>query len=176
MKFALALLLLLATPVVAQTSALKGHNTDAPIDVDAARIEVRDADKQAVFSGDVKVKQGDLNLAADTVKVSYSNSGGPNPAIQRLDARGNVVVTSPSERAIGRTGIYDTVAKIITLLGDVVLVRGDSRLNGQRLTIDLNTGRSNLDGRLSAGTAGSTVAGSGRVTGRFVVPQKGAKP
>ena len=67
-------LLVLAGPAAAQTSALKGHDTDAPIDFDAARIEVRDKDQQASLSGDVKIRQGDLTLDADPVKLFYLRS------------------------------------------------------------------------------------------------------
>ena len=174
--FLLALLVAgsLATPVLAQTSALRGHDTNAPIDVDAARIEVRDNDAQAVFSGAVKIRQGTLKLDADVVKVAYQRIGGGDPSIQRLDARGNVRLVSPSERASGRTAIYDVAAKMITMIGDVVLARGDSLLRGDRLAINLNTGRSTLDGRAGATTPGA--APGGRVSGRFVVPPRGQTP
>ncbi len=175
LRAVILLSLALAAPVVAQTSALKGHDTNAPIDVDAARIEVRDNDAQAVFSGDVKIRQGTLTLDSDSVKVFYQRVGGGNPAIQRLDARGNVRLTSPSERASGRTAVYDVSAKLITMIGDVVLNRGDSQLRGERLAIDLNTGRSTLDGRSGPATQGQPATG-GRVSGRFVVPQRGQKP
>ena len=176
MMRAFVLLALFAAPAFAQTSALKGHDTNAPIDVDAARIEVRDNDAQAVFSGDVKIRQAELTLDADSVKVLYQRAGKGDPQIQRLDARGNVRMTSPSERASGRTAIYDVPARIITVLGDVVLTRGDSVLRGERLAINLESGRSTLDGRGSAAPAapGAPAAG-GRVSGRFVVPQRTTK-
>ncbi len=59
---------LLAAPAAAQ-SALKHHNTDAPIDVDAKSIDVLDAKGQAVWTGDVRITQGDMKLNADTVTV-----------------------------------------------------------------------------------------------------------
>lgn len=169
-----ALLLIAATGAGAQTSALKGHDTDAPIDVDAARIEVRDRENQALFSGDVKVRQASLNLDAATVKVSYSRAkGSSSPVIQRLDAQGGVKLTSPSETATSRTGIYDVASKQITMLGNVVLTRGDSVLRGQRLAIDLDSGRSTLDGAGGvAARPGQPAQPGGRVSGRFVVPAR----
>ena len=72
MRFAvLALIVGLAAPAGAQ-SALKHHNTDAPLDVDAKSIDVLDAKGQAVWSGDVHITQGDMKLDADTVTVFYS--------------------------------------------------------------------------------------------------------
>jgi lipopolysaccharide export system protein LptA len=167
--------LLLATVAAAQTSALRGLDTSGPIDVDAARIEIQDNDNQAIFSGDVVIRQGKLTLKSDTVKVSYTNKNGAGPEMQRLDARGNVVLISPSERATGTTGIYDVNNKLITLIGNVTLDRGGSQLKGQRLVINLASGQTSFDGK---GGASPTAQGAqpGRVTGRFLVPEKSKKP
>jgi lipopolysaccharide export system protein LptA len=170
---ALLIALLVASPVAAQvgTSALRGHDANAPIDVDAERIEVRDPEGLALFTGDVKVKQGALNLAAQSLRVTYSREGG-GPVIRRLDAQGGVRLTSPSERAQAAYGVYDVERRIITLVGGVVLNQGDSVLRGERLAIDLTTGRSALDARASGPLAGAATGGGGRVTGRFVVPER----
>ena len=148
------------------TSALKGHNADAPIDVASDRIEVQDRADRAIFSGNVRVKQAALTL--DTQRLTLSYSGGDGVKINRLDASGGVVVRSPSETARGNFGIYDLDRKLITLIGAVQLNRGGSQINGQRLTIDLNSGRAVVDG----GQAGIGQSG-GRVTGHFTVPKRG---
>ena len=147
-------------------SALKGHNADAPIDVAADRIEVQDRTDRAIFGGNVRVRQAELTLDTQRLTVAYSSAGGVQ--IRRLDASGGVVVRSPSETAKGNFGIYDLDRKLITLIGAVQLNRGGSQINGQRLTIDLNSGRAVVDG----GQAGIGQSG-GRVTGRFTVPKRG---
>ena len=78
-----------------------------------------------------------------------------------------MTVTSPSERARGNFGIYDLNRKLITLIGNVVLTRGESRISGQRLVIDLGSGRAVVDG----GPPGVNQSG-GRVTGHFTVPKR----
>ncbi|KAB7645445.1 lipopolysaccharide transport periplasmic protein LptA [Polymorphobacter fuscus] len=166
MKRILLAAALLAAPVLAQVSALKGLDSSAPVDVDAARIEVQDAANQAVFSGDVVIRQGQLTLYADNVKILYTRKTG-DPEMQRLDARGNVRLISPSERATANNGIYDVAGRIITMTGNVTLDRGGSMLKGQRLVLNLDTGLSSFDSR-GPGTTGTP----GRVTGRFVVPQR----
>ena len=125
-------------------SALKGHNSDAPIDLTADRLEVQDRADRAMFSGNVKVRQDELTLDTARLTVAYSSSGGVQ--INRLDASGGVTVRSPSETARGAFGIYDLDRKLITLVGNVVLQRGGSQLSGQRLVIDLDTGRAVIDG------------------------------
>jgi lipopolysaccharide export system protein LptA len=146
------------SPAIGQeaTSALRGHNTNAPVDVAA----------------DVQVSQGNLTLNAPRLTVAYSDRGGIQ--IQRLDASGGVTVRSPSETARGQYAIYDTGNRLITLLGGVVLTRGESQVRGGRLVLDLDSGRAVMDGggRAAGAPAGTTTTTGGRVTGTFTVPQK----
>jgi lipopolysaccharide export system protein LptA len=153
-------------PASSQTSALKGHNSSAPVDVAADRIEVQDRADRAIFSGNVVVRQAELTLTAARLTVAYSNSGGIE--IERLDASGGVTVRSPSETAQGQFGIYDLNDRIITLIGGVTLTRGDSNVKGGRLTLDLDSGRAVMDGGGPPGTS----AQGGRVSGTFTVPQR----
>jgi lipopolysaccharide export system protein LptA len=154
---------------VQPTSALKGHNSNAPIDVTADRIEVQDRADRAVFSGNVHVTQAELTLETPRLTVAYSGGqgGASGVQIERLDAAGGVVVHSPSETARGDIGIYDLDRKLITLLGNVQLIREQNRVNGARLVIDLDSGRAVIDG----GPPGVNQSG-GRVTGHFTVPQR----
>ncbi len=152
----------------AGVSALKGHNSNAPVDVAADRIEVQDRADRAVFAGNVRVKQAELSLDTERLTVAYTSTG--NVQIRRLDAAGGVVVRSPSETARGAFAVYDLDRKLITMVGGVQLIRGGSTINGQRLVIDLDTGRAVVDG----GPAGVGQSG-GRVTGRFTVPQRSGR-
>jgi lipopolysaccharide export system protein LptA len=165
----LSLLATAATPVLGQgaVSALKGHNSNAPVDVAADRIELQDRTDRAVLTGNVNVQQGDLKLTAQRLTVAYSRAGGTQ--IQRLDAAGGVTVRSPSETARGEFAIYDLDRRLITMLGGVVLTRGASEVRGGRLVIDLDSGRATVDG---SAVGGGTSPQGGRVTGRFTVPQR----
>jgi lipopolysaccharide export system protein LptA len=146
-------------------SALKGHNSNAPVDVNADRIEVQDRADRAMFVGNVHVRQAELTLDTQRLTVAYSSNGGVQ--IRRLDAAGGVTVHSPSETAKGDFGIYDLDRKLITLIGNVRLDRGQNQVLGQRLVIDLDSGRAVIDG----GPAGVNQSG-GRVSGHFTVPQR----
>ena len=153
-------------------SALRGHNTNAPVNFAADRIEVQERADRAIFSGNVVAQQAEMTLNAARVTVAFSDAG--RVEIQRIDASGGVTVRSPSETARGQFAIYDLRSRLITLLGGVTLTRGDSRVNGGRLVLDLNSGRAVMDGGgpRSAGPAGTNAAPSGRVTGTFTVPQR----
>src|SRR6476646_5967103 len=69
-------------------SALKGHNSNAPVDVTAERIEVQDRADRAIFAGNVHVTQAELNLETPRLTVAYSGGQGGNSNVQirRLDA------------------------------------------------------------------------------------------
>ncbi|MEO7787229.1 MAG: LptA/OstA family protein [Sphingomicrobium sp.] len=151
------------------TSALKGHDSNAPVDVSADRMEVQDRADRAVMAGNVHVKQQELTLDTARLTIAYTNGAG-GLQMQRLDASGGVVVKSPTETATGAFGVYDLQRKLITLIGGVQLQREQSRISGSRLVIDLTTGRAVVDGG-APGLGGS----GGRVTGHFIVPQRGAK-
>ena len=147
-------------------SALKGHDSRAPVDVSADRAEAQDRSDRAIFAGNVVVRQGELTLRTARLTLAYSNNDGID--IDRIDASGGVTVVSPSETARGDFAVYDLNSGLITMVGNVRLERGGSYLNGGRLTIDLDTGRAVMDG----GAPGVGQSG-GRVTGHFIVPQKG---
>jgi len=152
-------------------SALKGHNSNAPVDVTADRIEVQDRADRAMFTGNVHVTQAELTLDTQRLTVAYSGGqGSANPQIRRLDAAGGVTVHSPSETAKGDFGIYDLDRKLITLIGNVQLNRQTNQVSGSRLVIDLDSGRAVVDG----GPPGVN-SGGGRVTGHFTVPQRQQK-
>lgn len=157
---------------LAGAQAIAGFNSNQPVNYAADRIELQDRQNRVVLSGDVVITQGDLRLTAGRTTVAYTDAG--SLRIQRIDATGGVVVTRGSERAQGAAGVYDFNRRVIVLSGGVSLRRGGDTLNGGRLTIDLNSGVSSVDGR--GGTAGTGVGGQaapgGRVSGSFSVPQQ----
>lgn len=160
MRALLPLILCLATPALAQR-----FDSNAPIDVDAGRIDIADDANQAIFSGAVLIRQGSMTLNADRVRISYAKDSAGNPQVQRLDALGNVRLRQGTTRATSNSGIYDVNAKLVTLIGNVKMDRDTNHLEGNRVVWNLATRTSSFDAR-SASNPG------GRVTGRFTVPQK----
>lgn len=166
-----ALLLALALPLLAGPAtgqALKGHNTNAPVDVEADRIEVQDRADRAIFVGNVRVSQADLTLASARLTVAYADGVSSGVQIQRLDATGGVTIHKGDQTAHGNTAIYDLPRRLITMVGGVTLSQGGNRVSGGRLVIDLDSGRAVVDGS-SVGAPGVQGGTGGRVTGRFTV-------
>src|SRR5262249_40862803 len=158
-------------------NALQGfsQNRDQPVHIEAATLEVRDKQKEATFSGDVRVKQGDTGLRCKSLVVFYEQGGedaskaktmpaaSPGPGgeqrIKRLEARGGVVVTQKDQTATGELGIFDMKSNTVTLTGNpVIMTQGQNVLRGEKLVVDLTSGVSRVE---------SGKNGQGRVQGLF---------
>lgn len=163
--------LALAGGVALYAQAIAGHNSDAPVNYAADRIELQDRQNRVVLSGDVRIEQAGLTLTAARTLVDYTDAG--SLRIQRIMATGGVNVSRGNERARGNVAVYDFNRRIITMAGDVRLNRGSDTLNGGRLVIDLRSGVSSVDGRASGSSSvtGAQSGSGGRVTGTFSVPK-----
>ena len=103
---------------------------------------------------------------SDRITVFYQGEREENntSSISRLDASGNVVMTSPTETIKSTWGVYDFSEKIITLGGEVEFSNADGQINSPRLQLNLETGQITMDGgRVEGGNAD-------RVTGQFTPP------
>ena len=156
-------------------NAMQGfsQNRDQPIQIEAASLEMRDKKKEATFSGNVKVMQGDTTMTSKTLVVFYDAgppSATPPPAaakgsksrpmqaaspgpggsssIRRLEAKGSVVVTQKDQVVTGETAVFDPRANLITMVGGVngvVLTQCKNVLSGDRLKVDMTTGVSRVE-------------------------------
>src|SRR5262245_4909973 len=69
-------------------NAMQGftQNRDQPIQIEAASLEMRDKKKEATFSGNVKVVQGDTTMTSKTLVVFYDSN--QTPASPPANAKG----------------------------------------------------------------------------------------
>jgi lipopolysaccharide export system protein LptA len=179
---AVALAMLNAAAAAAQSAvtgvpnAMQGfsQNRDQPIQIEAAALEMRDKKKEATFSGNVKVVQGDTTMTSKILVVFYDSTPSPaasapaasanakaaaksapmqsatpgpggSSSIRRLEAKGDVIVTQKDQVVTGETAVFDTKTNEITMLGGVVLTQGKNVLRGDRLAVDMTTGVSRVE-------------------------------
>jgi lipopolysaccharide transport protein LptA/LPS export ABC transporter protein LptC len=134
---------------------------NAPVDIEAARLDVNDAAKRAVFTGDVRAVQGDFILGSSELTASYSGSAAlagsddkklDAAQITKIVARSKVVVTSKDgQKATGDWADFDPKANTAVLGGNVVLTQGENIVRGTKLVIDMNTGESVIKTEAAAG-------------------------
>jgi len=161
-----ALLLLGLVPALAQSGAssqvsglkLSG---DQPIQIESDKLEVRQAESLAVFTGNVTVVQGPTLLKAGKMLVYYVKD--PNAAakgteaagaamtgsanIDHLEVSSKVYIKSNDQVATGDNGTFDMKTQVLVLSGkEVVLSQGPNVLKGCKLTVQMKTGLANVDG------------------------------
>ncbi len=155
-----------------------GQDKDQPVQIEAASLEVRDKNKTATFAGDVQVVQGDTTMKCQKLVVFYgqeigiaqggAQGGAPAPDakpapvlagpkgaqnIRRIEARGGVTVITKDQNASGDLGVYDLIAKTITLTGNVVVSQGQNVIHGERVVVDTVTGNARVESSNQGGGA-----------------------
>jgi lipopolysaccharide export system protein LptA len=167
----LAGLAVVALPAAAQIGLGTRQNNNEPIDISSDTLEVQQDKQLAIFRGKVDVIQGDTRLRSDELFVHYrdrnaqgaapasgaaqraparpapqSTAAGPDSnSITKIEAKGNVFVSTPKERAQGDFGVYDVDKKTVTITGNVLLTSDDSTLRCARAVMYQDTGRSTCD-------------------------------
>lgn len=194
----------LAQPATQQTGVMQGFqmNRDQPVRIEANTLEVRDKQRQATFSGKVKLTQGEVVLQCDSLVIFYDDQnaapaapapaakkGAPPPAppataqkggpssqqIKRAEAKGNVLVTQKDQTAKGETGIFDVKTNTITLTGNVAVTQGQNVLRGDRMVVDINTGVARVESNKAQRVEG-LFSPSAPQPPAAPAPQKDAKP
>lgn len=102
-------------------------------------------------------EKGQINtLKADQFTAFLAKDENGKQALKTLEARGHVVITTPSETLTGTYGVYDAAQQTAEITGGVTITRGPNTLEGEKASVDLKTGLSTLAG---SGTSGGQVRG-----------------
>lgn len=113
-----------AVPAAAQGLSLGGGKSDLPIEIDADNgIEWQQKKLLFVARGNARAKRGDLTIEADTLRAYYRERKDGSTDIWRLDARGNVKISTPGEEATGQFAVYDVDNGTLVLKGGGKKVR-----------------------------------------------------
>lgn len=104
-----------------------------------------------------KDEKGQINtLQADHFTAFLTKDAQGKQVLKTLQAKGNVVITTPAETLKGAYGVYDALAQTADITGNVTITRGPNILEGEKAAVDLKTGVSKLIG---SGTSGGQVRG-----------------
>jgi lipopolysaccharide export system protein LptA len=142
-----------------QMSGLK-LSGDKPIQIESDKLEVRQAESVAVFTGNVSVVQGPTVLKAGKMTVYYvkdpsaaakgteaagaAMTGSAN--IDHLEVEDKVYIKSDQQVATGDSGSFDMKSQVLVLSGKkVVLSQNDNVLVGCKLTVQMKSGLAQVD-------------------------------
>ncbi len=162
--FVLAMLMLLppmsppaawAQNVVKNFAGFAGDSNE-PINIEADMLEIRDANKIAIFSGNVIAVQGKMTMRSKRLKVKYAGqqtaAAGENKSggsqITSITAEGKVMIeTGDNQTATSDRAFFDVIKQTVTISGNVVLSQGENVIEGDQLVIDLKTNSSRFVNR-----------------------------
>ena len=126
-------------------NAMQGfsQNRDQPIQIEAATLEMRDKKKEATFSGNVKVIQGDTTMTSKTLVVFYeSSSATAAPAAPAVNAKAGAKAapppSAPMQAATPGPGGASSI-KRLEARGNVVVTQKDQVVTGETAVFDTKT-------------------------------------
>jgi lipopolysaccharide export system protein LptA len=166
--FAVALVVALGSGARAQDFAAAFADFDTgsgdSIQIEADKLEVRDEEKVAIYSGHVRVRQGKTILEAPELRVFYAGPAAPNEtagsSVTRIEAGPGVSVRSGDQTATGDHAVFEMAKDLVTLEGNVLLTQGANVVRGDRVIVNLATKQGRVEGGrvqtliTPAGTAG----------------------
>jgi lipopolysaccharide export system protein LptA len=109
-----------------------------PVDIVSDTMEGFDKEKYILFRGNVRAKQEDLSIFADTVEAYMSKD---TNEIEKAIAKGNVKIVKLDRTATCREAVFENAKGEITLKGDVVVYQGKDKLSGDVIIYYVNTDR-----------------------------------
>ncbi|MBW9063418.1 LptA/OstA family protein [Rhizobium herbae] len=142
------------TPLAAQetTSKMKGLqlSNEEPIQIESDKLEIKDPESKAIFTGNVKVVQGTTTLQAGSMVVYYKKGGGAissgNADIDRIEVDKKVFLQSGTQQATADSGEFNMTAQTLVLKGkQVVLSEGKNVFTGCQLNVQMDTGEAQLE-------------------------------
>lgn len=113
-----------------------------PTNVVADSLSFNPKSRVFAYQGNVIVTQGDMKLTSKTLEGNYSETN----QLQKLIARGDVLITKQDIKASGQTATYDAVAGIVILTDNPQLAQNQSILTADRIKIFINENRSQAEG------------------------------
>jgi lipopolysaccharide export system protein LptA len=132
------------------TKGLLGDSADTkdfgklPTNITSDTLTLNAKTRIFTYKGNVTVTQGDMTLVSKVVDGSYSEKN----EIQKIVARGDVVITKAEIKATSQLATYDAVAGIITLTENPQLQQGESVLIADRIKVYVQENRSQAEGNV----------------------------
>ena len=140
---------------LAQTFSQAGSSNNGPLTVYANSLDIYDQKKLAIFNGNVEVQRGGNSIRSGRLVLEYSGNtpvGGrqdvkaSNEArVKKIIARNKVLIrTAHSQQVTSDRAVFDVPKEIVTIDGNVVLSQGKNVLKGEKLVINLRSGKYNF--------------------------------
>ncbi len=136
-------------------SAQFASNSKAPVDLVAD--EIQNQGNVTTLSGQVDMRQGDVRVLADQVKIYGVQAGGSTGNVSRVIANGNFYYITPDQEVRGDQGVYERSTETFTVTGNVILLQGeDNIVTGNTLFYNVESQDARMVGTCKGRKCGST--------------------
>lgn len=121
------------------------------IHITADRLISNTKENHAEFMGNVKARQGETLIQADSLKIMFSGKSAPGNAspaqsLEKLVADGNVEIKFDNRLAVARQAVYITAQRMLILSGEASVISGDNTIAGETITFYRDDGRFTVEG------------------------------
>lgn len=139
-----------------------------PIHITSDQVEAFQQQHQVVFSGHVVATQKDIVVRGDKMTVFYVDKGQGDAkgsdlgggSVDKIVVEGNVQITQGERVATGKVATYYRADNKVVLTGDPRVVRNQDSIQGERITLFLDSEKSIVESGPS-GRVQATIYSSG---------------
>ncbi len=113
-----------ATPAAGQTLNLASVDQDQPIEIFADDgIEWQQDNEILIARGNAKAIRSNVSISGEILRAYYRKKKSGGTDLSRIDAVGNVVIESPTEKITGDAAVYDLEKAILLVSGKKVVFK-----------------------------------------------------
>ena len=139
-----------------------------PIHITSDQVEAFQQQRQIIFSGHVVATQKDIVVRGDKMTVFYADKGQGDAkgsdlgggSVDKIVVEGNVQITQGERVATGKVATYYRADNKVVLTGDPRVVRNQDSIQGDRITLFLDSEKSIVESGPS-GRVQATIYSSG---------------
>jgi lipopolysaccharide export system protein LptA len=121
-------------------------STLKPVKITSKTMEADNKRNLVTFKGDVVVKQEDIVIFSDTMKVSYEPEGG----INKVEASGNVKMSQENRIATGKKLVFYNSEQKIVMTGSPKIWQGDNLISCEKVTVLLEDNKIVFEGKVDS--------------------------
>ena len=128
------------------TSLSSPFSTMKPIQITSKSMEADNKKNMVTFKGNVVVKQEDIVIISDIMKVAYESKGG----ISRVEASGNVKMSQEDRIATGKKLVFYNREQKIVMTGNAKIWQGDNLISCEKVTVLLEEDKIFFEGTVDS--------------------------
>lgn len=134
-KLTAILTVLTASPIAANAQLIATGDRTEPVDITGDTAEFQD--NEAVWTGNVRVVQGEAILTSDRLEAVLTDEGD----FETITAIGSVRYSNGKEAITGERAVFNDAARTIVITENVIVTQGKQVMSAGKITYWVDTGK-----------------------------------